>query len=480
MLPSFRSVDNQCRKKIEVMPRKSIPTNIARRLWADCGGFCQNPTCQRFLFTSVEDDSVSLANAAHIIGYGKNGPRSEHALASDIDKNGLDNLIMLCLDCHKIVDELEKKFSVEAMRSWKVNHVQQVHEFFDVPTLHDEKELLIEVNDLLEINHAIFNEYGPYSLKAIEGDGGDAISVWRRRCLDTIIPNNRRIINLIEKNKRRFPYPWDVYRAMIIYKLHVDAFEDNLLHGQMVNDYRLFPIEFDHLVKTKLGIDTAPLEIRSNEELQIRHNQVSVLINRFLSDHKFIVSLEELNRATLIVELQDQRNLRVFATNTYYFSEYSFNKVMAIDPHIDAIICSNPYGGYTSDAKVLCIENGIGLFNLAEFMGAVWKKEDGFLNSILKKDVECRVSRFKNLLRKLNLSSGLKVYLFGSYLRGYIFHDIDTLIVYRTDDAKAEVDTVVQVFSKEADDLNSNLDVTVCSHAEFTRLQLKHNNLTEL
>jgi len=462
------------------MTRKSIPTNIARRLWADCGGFCQNPTCQRFLFASVDDDSVSLANVAHIIGYGKDGPRSEHALAVDIDKNGLDNLIMLCLDCHKIVDELEKKFSVEAMQSWKVNHVQQVRKFFDVPTLYDEKELLIEVNDLLEINNAIFNEYGPYSLKAINGDGGDAIYVWRRRCLDTIIPNNRRIINLIEKNKRRFPYPWDVYREMITYKLHVDAFEDNRLYGQEVNDYRLFPIEFDHLIKTKLGIDVAPLEIRSNEELDIRHNQVSVLINRFLSPHKFIANLEELNRATLIVELQDQRNLRVFVTNTYYFSEYSFDKVMAIDPHIDAIICSNPYGSYSSDAKYLCIGNHIGLFTLAEFMGAIWKKEDGFLNSILKKDVETRVNHFKHLLQKLNLSGHLKVYLFGSYLRSYIFHDIDILIVYRNEEAKAKVDTVVQAFSKEADDLNSNLDVTVCSHAEFFTLKLKHNNLTKL
>ena len=58
------------------MSRKSIATNIARKLWAQCGGFCQNPSCIKYLFAGVEDDVVSLANVAHIIGHGKSGPRS--------------------------------------------------------------------------------------------------------------------------------------------------------------------------------------------------------------------------------------------------------------------------------------------------------------------------------------------------------------------------------------------------------------------
>lgn len=462
------------------MTRQAIPTNISRRLWADCGGYCQNPGCQKFLFASVDADSVSLANIAHIIGYGKNGPRSEHELATVIDKNGLDNLIMLCLDCHKIVDELEEKFSVDTMRSWKASHAKQVRQFFDVPIIRDERELLIAVNDLLDTNKVIFQEYGPYSLKAVEGEAGDAISVWRSRCLDTIIPNNRRIINLIEKNKRNFPYPWDVYREMLTYKLHVDAFEDNLIHGKKVNDYKLFPIEFDHLIKTKLGISVAPLEVRATEELEFRHNQVSAFINRFLANHNFITKMEELNRATMMVELRDQRKLRVFVTNTYYFTEYSFNKVMAIDPYADVIICSNPYGTYTDTAKSLCIESNKGLFTLAQFMGAVWKTGDDFLNGLLRQDVEYRITLFTQPLRNMNLSRDLRVYLFGSYLRKYLFHDIDVLLVYENEIAKEQIDTVVKALRQKAGSLNSKLDVTVCSISEFSALELRHNNLTQI
>lgn len=88
------------------MRRKNIPTNIVRKLWSQCGGFCQNPNCNKYLFAEVENNLVSLANVAHIIGHGTNGPRSEHELANFIDKDGLDNLIMLCLECRDILPSL--------------------------------------------------------------------------------------------------------------------------------------------------------------------------------------------------------------------------------------------------------------------------------------------------------------------------------------------------------------------------------------
>jgi predicted nucleotidyltransferase len=266
----------------------------------------------------------------------------------------------------------------------------------------------------------------------------------------------------------------------LIYKLHVEAFEDNCLHEQKTNDYKLFPLEFDHLVKTKLGIDVAPLEVRGTEELEFRYNQVSTFINRFLANHRFITKMEELNRATMYIELRDQRKLRVFVTNTYYFTEYSFNKVMAVDPGSDVIICSNPYGTYTNEVKRLCIESGIGLFTLGEFMGAVWKTGDDFLNSILKQDVGSRISYFERPLRKMNLPTGLDVFLFGSYLRSYLFQDIDVLIVYANEKARQEVDTVVELLQEMANHKNAKLDVTVCSSNEYFNLKLKHDNLTKI
>jgi hypothetical protein len=319
------------------MSRKSIPVSVVRQLWAGCGGYCQNPQCNRFLFASVGEDSVSLANVAHIIGHGVNGPRSEYELAETIDKNDLSNLIMLCLDCHKIVDELEQKFSVEAIQGWKANHEKKVRQLFDVRTIKDERELLIEVSDLLDMNGMIFREYGPYSEKALEGGSGDVLTVWRRRCLDTILPNNRKIVNLIEKNRRHFSHPWDVYREMLGYKLHVEAFEENCLLGQRVNDYKLFPVEFDHFVKTRLGVEMPPLEIRHNEELEFREEQVKKYIKNFLANHDFVTEMKMLNIATMSIKLRDDRTLQVFLTHTYIFTEYTLNKVLAINPQIEVM-----------------------------------------------------------------------------------------------------------------------------------------------
>ena len=110
--------------------RKSVPINTQRKLWADCGGFCQNPNCNKYLFVNIEDETVSIANMAHIIGVGSKGPRKEHELADYIEENGFNNLIMLCLECHKVIDELEKNFSVESIQQWKHNHSRKIRQIF--------------------------------------------------------------------------------------------------------------------------------------------------------------------------------------------------------------------------------------------------------------------------------------------------------------------------------------------------------------
>lgn len=460
------------------MNRKSIPVNVVRQLWAGCGGYCQNPQCNRFLFASVGEDSVSLANVAHIIGHGTSGPRSEHELAAAIDKEGLANLIMLCLDCHKIVDELERQFSVETMQGWRAEHEKRVRQLFDTPTVKDERALLIDVSELLDENGMIFREYGPYSERVLQGDSGDALAVWRRRCLDTILPNNKKIVNLIEKNKRHFGYPWDVYREMLGYKLHVEAFEDNCLLGQRVNDYKLFPVEFDHFVKTKLGVEMPPLEVRRDEELEFRRNQISTFINRFLANHDFVAEMEELNMATMSIELRDGRTLRVFVTNTYVFTEYTLNKVLAIDPQVEVIICSCPAGGYDTAAKQLCIEQGIGLFMLGEFMGAVRKTGEEFLNYLLRSERDSRVEQFEKALQDADLPCGLKVYLFGSFLRRKVYKDIDALVVYSGVRARDAVEKLAVILKSTAAREASRLDLTVCSEQEFAELRLENDNLT--
>ena len=460
------------------MGRDSIPLNTVRTLWADCGGFCQNPHCNKRLFVNIDNAQVNISNIAHIIGYGQSGPRTQHDLVEYIDKNGIDNLIMLCLECHKIIDQLEEKYPVHQLRQWKLEHCNKIAGLFAIPKISNERELLIMVNDLLDMNYSIYKEYGPFSNNMLYGESGDGIVVWRKRCLDTIIPNNQMIIGLIENNKKYFSYPWELYREMLIYKIHADAFQDNCLTDKKVNDYKLFPQEFNYFVKTKLGISVDPPSQVDREELDYRTNQIQTFIQRFLSSHQCIHHLEELNRATMHVELYDGRDLKVFVTNTYIFSEYTFEKVMATDPAVDVIICSCPAGMYSDSVKKLCIDKGIGLFMLNEFMGAIWKDGADFLNFLLKQDREDRIRSLKNILPH-NFNNKVKLYVFRSYLRHKTYNDIDIMIVYSDNTKLSSVGETEDLIVKEIMRKGNKADISVVSESEFSKINFKYNNLTQ-
>lgn len=460
--------------------RKSIPLNTARQLWGQCGGFCQNPSCNKPLFRAIEDELVSLANVAHIIGHGSSGPRSDHELAEHIDRDGVANLIMLCLECHKVVDELDNRFTVEEMQSWKAAHAKKIASLFAVPNIKDERVLLIEVNDLLEENGALFRECGPYSENVLGGLGGDGVKVWKKRCLDTILPNNRKIIALIERNKQNFAYPWDIYPKMLEYKIHVDAFQDNCLTDQKINDYKLFPRSFDHFIKTRLGIECPPPQVVAQEELEFRYNTVKKFVEEFLSDHSAIASLQELNRGTMFVELRDGRKLKVFVTNTYYFTDYTLDRVLEVDPAVNAIICSSPAGQYSDSAKVLCIERGIGLFMLGEFMGAINQRGDQYLNFLLRADREQRTGTLKQMSREVASNPRTKVFAFGSFLRRKHYRDVDLMIVYE----EPADSTKLKLFKDQLEQLTRKRlgepDISVASSREFTALRLKYDNLLQI
>jgi hypothetical protein len=462
------------------MSRKVIPLNTARQLWAQCGGFCQKPDCNKPLFRAEGTESVSLANVAHIVGQGVSGPRADHELAEYIDRDGVDNLVMLCLECHKIVDELERKFPVDEMKEWKRTHGRKIASLFSVPSIADEMQLLCEVNDLLESNAVIFREYGPYSDNMLKGEGGDGPGIWRKRCFDNILPNNQRIIQLIEKNKRNFPYPWDVYGEMLSYRVHADAFQDNCLTGQKVNDYKLFPRGFEHFVKTKLGIPSRPPELRAKEELEFRSSQIRTYIDRFLSSHSDIGGLQELNRGTMLVELRNGKSLKVFVTNTYYFTEYTLERVLEVDPAVDAIICSCPAGGYSESAKRQCIETDIGLFMLGEFMGAIRHRGEQYLNFLLRSEKVGRVSCLKRLTEDSSPPPGVTVYAFGSHLRRKLYRDVDMFIVYKEPTSSQPIKVFESTLAATIGKRVGKPDITVASQREFAEVRFKHDNLTQV
>ena len=101
----------------------AITNRTRKSLWAKSGNRCS--ICKTELF-SVKDDSeeFNIGEECHIISSKANGPRHKPNIA---DYDLFDNLILLCRNHHREIDELTGTYTEELLRYIKVNHEKWVH-----------------------------------------------------------------------------------------------------------------------------------------------------------------------------------------------------------------------------------------------------------------------------------------------------------------------------------------------------------------
>ena len=68
---------------------------------------------------------MTLAQRAHIVGVGRQGPRSrERPLSDDID--AVENLVLFCGEHHRIVDTNPRIYSVQVLAKYKADHEARI------------------------------------------------------------------------------------------------------------------------------------------------------------------------------------------------------------------------------------------------------------------------------------------------------------------------------------------------------------------
>lgn len=85
---------------------------------------CARPDCDKAL---VARDGVSIVSKiCHIKAASPEGSRYDASMTDDERRHG-DNLILLCDECHIIIDNKanEHRYTVELLREWKSNHEQE-------------------------------------------------------------------------------------------------------------------------------------------------------------------------------------------------------------------------------------------------------------------------------------------------------------------------------------------------------------------
>ena len=100
-----------------------IPLKDTKILWSRAFGRCS--ICQKRLVTeaskAVPSEATVVGEECHIVGESKNGPRGESILKLK-DRNRYPNLILLCREHHKIVDDDPSAWPIELLHQTKANH----------------------------------------------------------------------------------------------------------------------------------------------------------------------------------------------------------------------------------------------------------------------------------------------------------------------------------------------------------------------
>ena len=95
-------------------------------LFTRAGGRCEFDNCNRYLLTHhVTHQTGNFAQMAHIVAFRQAGPRGESRLTS-AERNDISNLMLLCPQCHKLIDDNPDPYAVEVLQEFKKDHEARI------------------------------------------------------------------------------------------------------------------------------------------------------------------------------------------------------------------------------------------------------------------------------------------------------------------------------------------------------------------
>ena len=223
---------------------KASPNSHTKiRLFADSAGFCQNPGCNRPLFMDVQDGNIHIAEMAHIFSASDGGARTNSRLTKE-ERGNYNNLILLCANCHTMIDKAETSFPDNLIKGWKTTHSERVKAIFQVPKCNTRQECKKLIDPILMENRTIFEKNGPMTDERFNPESESPI-LWRRKITENILPNNRKILAILDVNRDLL----NASEKQVLEELrqHVSDFEAKHIGESSVSGAR-FPSEANDLL----------------------------------------------------------------------------------------------------------------------------------------------------------------------------------------------------------------------------------------
>jgi hypothetical protein len=217
---------------------KAEPSDLTRlRLFADSGGFCQNPKCLRPLFIDAGGQKLHIGEMAHIFAATERGPRTMPTLSTE-DRGAYENLILLCPSCHTIIDKAEDAYSDRMIQDWKEQHKARIAVAFGATFYPDRRTARQAIEPFLTENRAIFETYGPNQDYRVDPESDMAL-VWQRKVLSHILPNNHKLLAILDANRAHLT---GAEREILErFRQHVDDLEHRHIAGRTASVGTTFP-----------------------------------------------------------------------------------------------------------------------------------------------------------------------------------------------------------------------------------------------
>ena len=97
---------------------RTYTTKTIKQLYGASGGRCSRCKCNLIYPKTENDNSIQIGKIAHIVAFNNNGPRGDSNFPHEM-KNEYDNLILLCSNCHDLIDKQLNKYSIESLKKNK-------------------------------------------------------------------------------------------------------------------------------------------------------------------------------------------------------------------------------------------------------------------------------------------------------------------------------------------------------------------------
>ncbi len=229
----------------------SITSKSTKLLWAAAAGRCSFPECWERLCTHDTGGAApyTIGEMAHICG-DRPGSNRHNPSQSDLARDDYLNLILLCPTHHRLIDrrENESAYTVEMLHAMKAAHEAKVLERLDIDANPSKVNIARQVLVLLMENRESWVQYGPASAIARREPHNEEVhAVWISERLSVIVPNNRKISDILKVNRLIFsPVEQEAISSFLIHTRSYERWvQDDISYSAVVR----FPTEFEAMIK---------------------------------------------------------------------------------------------------------------------------------------------------------------------------------------------------------------------------------------